>query len=320
MRPNSTKIVQAFFNAQHKNLCDFYTDAPEFLQNKPEALRSHRLFSLLDNRWHLRQNCRKIGLKVPDGHFGKSFADISAWAVTRNRFPLVMKSAQNGADSDSIFLLKAFRELPQFYDEIKSMYPDAGVIIEDFVPARARIEVTWLNGKMIMTSQIGLSKSVYLYHSWRSFPVKLPTRFMKQIESLAQKFESLISLSNIPFRFSFCLSAADATLISINAGLNRPEYFKRWNPEPVFASEARSPDLAKFFKLQLHNIGEEFDSQRIEEIGSDSLKAYDSAEESAILLLAANDLQKLKTVSEQINTQIADWATPTILPDQEAEN
>lgn len=320
MRPNSTKIVQTYFNAQHKNLCDFYTDAPEFSGSTPDALKSHKLFSLLDNRWHFRQNCRKIGLKVPDGHYGNSFAEISAWAVTHNRFPLIIKSAQNGADSDSVFLLKAFRELPQFYDEIKTLYPDAGVIIENFVAAKARIEITWLNGKMVLASQTGLSRSVYLYHSWRSFPVILPAKFMKQIEAIAQKFESLISLKNIPFRFSFCLADSGVTLISINAGLNRPEYFNRWNPAPVFCSEAESPASAKFFKLHFYNIGEEFDAQRIQKIGGTSLKAYDATEESAILLLAANDLQNLKTVSEQITTQVSDWGTQQVLPEQAQED
>lgn len=182
---------------------------------------------ILFNRVALREFLKANGYPQPDYLVAEKFEPLTAWAVKRNNFPLVLKSATNSANGQDMYILKAFRELPDFFESIRAEN-SSPIIIESLFPAKARIEVTFFNREPVLISQIGIEKSMRMLHSWRVFPIKPPTRCQQEVVRAGKIFAELLSTDDIPIRITFAVNTDRTVPLSINAGFNRLEYFEPW--------------------------------------------------------------------------------------------
>jgi len=135
----------------------FFCDHPAYAGDWPEGLVANPQFGLLNNRLKLREFCQAGKFLTPAFFAADQFARLSAWAVRQNQFPMAMKSAVNMADGAASFVLKAFRELPEFFELINSQQAGS-VLLEEFIIPKARVEVTWLNGSIRLIARSGLDK------------------------------------------------------------------------------------------------------------------------------------------------------------------
>ncbi|MGM0600257.1 MAG: hypothetical protein ACQETH_10625 [Candidatus Rifleibacteriota bacterium] len=179
------------------------------------------------NRSELRALLGARAFYQPDFFCADTFEKISAWVVKQNQFPLLLKSDINGCNSENIFLLKAFRELPEFFEKIREDV-EGNLIIEKFVPAKARIEATFFNEAIVLVSQVSLDKSLKCRHAWRAFPLNLPKAYLQEVKNFAQKNSDLINLKNVPIRITFAINVRGLIPLSVNPGYNRLEYFPAW--------------------------------------------------------------------------------------------
>ena len=211
--------------------------APYFLSNEEfaEFCRPHSFYipqnhaykNVLLSRFSLRNFLKSRSFYQPDVFCADTFEKISAWAVKVNKFPMLLKSDLNGCNSDNTFILKAFRELPDFYEKIRGKI-EGNLVIERFVPAKARIEVTFFNKAVALVSQIGLDKTLKCRHAWRAFPLNLPKEYFQAVKNFSEKNSDLIDLENVPIRISFAINAGRLIPLSINPGYNRLEYYPAW--------------------------------------------------------------------------------------------
>ncbi len=251
----------------------FFCDDPAYADRTPATLKSCQQYDLLSDRRKLREFARAGGLKTPSFIVSDQFPRLSAWAVKQNHFPMVIKSAVNLADGTASFVLKAFRELPEFF-EIISEKQTGGILLEEFIVPKARVEITWFNGKIRIIAQTGLDKSMRLRHAWRAFPARLPDGFQQQILTIASLFKPLLEIAAVPIRFSFALTSAGPVLISINSGYNRPEYHPGWR-KSAHLPDLADPDAAiaqRFCRLMTfydQKTGE-FDAQELKQLCSET--------------------------------------------------
>jgi hypothetical protein len=179
------------------------------------------------SRSELRKFLANRSFYQPEFFCADTFEKISAWAVKVNQFPMLLKSDANMANSQNIFKLKAFRELPDFFEKINQNI-EGNLVIEKFVTAKARLEVTFFNEKIALITQVGLEKSLNCRHAWRAFPLNLPQEYMRVIESFADSNADLISLKDVPQRITFAIVSGRLVPLSVNPGYNRLEYFPSW--------------------------------------------------------------------------------------------
>ena len=294
---------QALINAEHG--CHFFCDHPDYSQNTPEALKSCGQYDLLTSRIKLREFCRENKIAIPAGTAAEQFARISAWAVKTNRFPMAIKTGINLCDGEASFVLKAFRELPEFYERITADYPGA-VILEELLNPKARIELTCLNAKIRMATQIGLEKSLLLRHVWRAFPVVLPAVIMQQIKIILSRFSRLLEVPDVPIRFSFAIKADGPVLISVNAGFNRPEYFLHWRAEaglpPLAECEYQSP-VGRFGKLLFFSgfSGNDADADKLRQLCSTTFVKYAAAGDQITVFLCSDKAATLLEDSKKVD-------------------
>jgi len=281
----------------------FYADAPVYMAQIPEALKNSELYQLLSNRVLLREFCQSNQIEQPPYISGQQFDALSAWAVKRNRFPLAMKSAINGSDCDHCYVLKAFRELPEFFDAIKGSL-DGPVILEEFISAKSRLEVTCISGLPRLIAQFGLEKSMRMRHSWRVFPIRPPEALVDQICAITARFKGLDSIKDVPIRFSFALNAGRLMLLSVNSGMNRPEYHPDWCSAAGISGISAPPGKRigkKICKLLIyHDLGE-FDEGELRKIGGESLVKFGSAANQTMALLSSGNTARLLEDAEKVD-------------------
>lgn len=186
---------------------------------------------VLSDRSKLREFCIQNNIKTPDFFCSDQFLKISQWAMKKNSFPLCLKSSRNLSNYEQFYILKAFRELPEFFESIQSKTNNEKVIIEEFIEGKAYIEVTFFNGSIRLISQIGLNKSMKLQQKWRAFPIKLPDGILGKILEITHIFNKIILESNDPIRFSFAIKNMEPVLLSINSDNNRLEYLNEWRKQ-----------------------------------------------------------------------------------------
>lgn len=269
------------FNLTDLNIPGFFHQNDESLKNLP--LKAETL-ALLQQRDQLRKFLAAAGHRQPDFAKSSEFTGISAWAVKRNQFPVLLKTTANQANNRNGFLLKAFRELPVFFEEIQDQHP---ILIESFFPAKARLEATFFNGKLVLVAQIGMEKSLRYLPAWRAFPVSPPPRCLKEIQKTAELFADLLNLKNLPVRLSFAFNPEQTTALSINLGFNRHEYFPEYGDylgrPQVFTEKTGELNKILFYRLKPEQLAD-LDAKEIAELLRTTIKKIDVGETTVILL------------------------------------
>ena len=283
----------------------FFCDLPAYRDNTPPELLTSSQFSLLTDRQKLREFCSSQKLTIPRYAVSDQFARLSAWAVKFNRFPLIMKSSTNLADGRACYILKAFRELPEFFDRITGEFPGP-VMLEEFISPKARIEVTFLNGAPAIVTQVSLDRSLKLRHSWRAFPVKLPEPLISRMLEITGLFQPLVGLKDVPLRFAFVITAAGPVLTAINSGYNRPEYHPDWRNaagiRPFASAAAESAASEKFCKV-LHFYecrNDEISDISLKQAAVTSLCRRAHIDDQAIIMLASDNTATLLEDSRRV--------------------
>ena len=283
----------------------FFCDLPGGRDKAQPQLCASSQFALLTNRQKFREFCSSQKLTVPQYIVSEQFARLSAWAVKFNRFPLIMKSSTNLADGRACYILKAFRELPEFFEQIISEFAGP-VMLEEFISPKARIEITFFNGTPRMIAQVSLDKSLKLRHSWRAFPVRLPAPLTSRMFEIAKLFHDLVSLQNVPMRFSFAVTAAGPILTAINSGYNRPEYHPDWRNAagicPLAEDNAETAVSEKFCKvLHFHECrNDEISESRLKQAAETSLCRWIRIEDQAVIMLASENTATLLEDSRRV--------------------
>mgnify|MGYP000844630809 CR=1 FL=1 len=283
----------------------FFCDLPGGRDKTPPQLCASSQFALLTNRQKFREFCSSQQLTVPQYTVSEQFARLSAWAVKFNRFPLIMKSLTNLADGRACYILKAFRELPEFFDQIAGEFPGP-VMLEEFISPKARIEITFFNGCPRTVAQVSLDKSLKLRHSWRAFPVRLPAPVINRMLEITKLFHALISLQDVPIRFSFAVTATGPVLTAINSGYNRPEYHPGWRQAagilPLAESGIEAAATEKFCKI-LHFYecrNDEISESRLKQAAETSLRQWACFEDQAVIMLASENTATLLEDSRRV--------------------
>ena len=300
----------------------FFTDSPYYREKIPHELKNSSQFAVLSHRGKLREFCLSQKIETPEFVLSEEFARISAWAVKRNKFPLTMKTAQNLSDSEAMYLLKAFRELPDFFDTVQAVFPGA-VLLEEFIQTKARIEVTVIDGMIRLVSQVGLEKSMQMRQSWRTFPLKLPEKIYRQINSILSRFADLLAVRGIPLRFSFALNEKPL-LLSLNSGMNRPEYNPQWlaaaNLPDIF-TEAPPPNAKVCKLLNFYGFSnDDFNQQELQKSCSATLAKWASVDNQVIVLLSSDNASTLLEDAKKVDALFKHIRKPdpeTILPNEE---
>lgn len=299
MKPMPGDLIKKSFQIPELLGGVFYSDEPEYFECVPDKLKKHQHYSLVYDRAAFKKFCLSNAISTPAFFYADSFDKISAWAIEKNKFPMVIKSVRNGMDGNGIYLLRAYRELPEFYEEIKLKYPEYPVLIEEFVTHRARIEVTCFNQKVHLATQTGLAKSMSVFHRWRAFPIALKKDIRENLCYIAGKFSSVLSLKNIPFRFTFAVANESLVLISLNCGLNRPEYYKSFSPFTSLESDL-VPEISGCRKIQIYNSNLRADADDIKNVASEHVEQVLSDGQTTMIMLKGKDSKELVTVVGQI--------------------
>lgn len=301
-RPYQSPIEQLFASTD----VNFFCDHPDYADRHPDALKACPQYSLLISRQKLREFCISRKITCPAFFAADQFAKLSAWAVKVNRFPMTMKSATNLADGEAGFILKAFRELPDFHEQISAIFPGA-IILEEFINPKARVELTFFNGVLRICAQTGLEKSMKLRHTWRAFPIRLPEKILGEINDITGQFSELLSVAGVPIRFSFGLTGASPVLLSINAGFNRPEYHPEWRNKAGLATlgdcSAKPSDGEKLCKV-LFFPGfkeEEVDENRLKIACDSTLVDWAAVEGQIIVFICSEKASTLLEESKRVD-------------------
>lgn len=302
--------MQPTNQSQIETICDwsgvptgFYCDNPQYKSKTPESLRKSKIYPLVINRSRLRDFCRQQKIEQPEFTFAENFDALSAWAVKRNRFPLAIKSVVNGCDSEYCYILKAFRELPEFFESIKQAV-DAPILLEEFINTKSRIEVTFIAGLPRFFSQFSLEKSMRLRHAWRVFPIRPPEALVDKICAISAKFPDLAELKDVPIRFSFALRSGTPFLISLNSGLNRPEYNPEWCQAahiPCILEPASRKPGKRICKLLIYFENCNFSNDELSQLNSECLVKTATTQNLALAMLSAKSTEKLLVDAERVD-------------------
>jgi hypothetical protein len=285
---------------------------------EPASLYSYcsdELRGLLTNRSTFRAFCESRRIPIPVGKAASSFDKASQYVIARNRFPLVMKSERNSSWGEGIFRLEGFRELSRFYEKIQHVEPGP-VLIEDWLTAQAWLEITEGPGQTRLISQVSLDKRLSVRPLWRMFPAAIPKRYQEQIDAALRPFQ-LLRQGPMLLRFSFALTATQAVLLSVGAGINRLEYLPDWC-EPfgvtsilgaVTSTPAAAPGaLWKYGRIQLfYRSGKDAAWPRDipRECSGARVLQFVTSEKRAAVLLGGNDPTHLSAAARVIGTHLA---------------
>ena len=261
------------------------------------------------DRFKLREYCVQKNIKTPDFFVSDQFLKISHWAMKKNTFPLCIKSAHNYSHNHLIFVLKAFRELPEFFEHIQAKTNNGPVLIEEFIEGKAYLEVTMVNNQIRFISQIGLSKTMKLQQKWRAFPIKLPENILEKIKAIISNFSELTTSIAEPVRFSFTVKNAEPILLSINSDSSRLEYQEDWRKqadlEPI--NEAVYPAKTKFIsKINIYNGLKEIkpDFSKAAEVCEFSKVKYDILNNKLYFMITSETPKNLSEDYEKANAVI----------------
>lgn len=186
------------------------------------------LLACLTDRARLRAFMRDNSLPTPEGLAAPSFEALSAWIIRRQKFPLALKSCRNASNGAGIFRMEGFRELTGFYDKIQA-YETGPVIVEEWIEARALIEVTVTGGGTTLMTQVGLERTLSARWAWRMFPLRLPQSYKAGVEAILTAFAPLLNRKGTLLRFTIALaSEGRAILLAISGSANRMEYYPGW--------------------------------------------------------------------------------------------
>ena len=264
---------------------------------------------VLDNRCKLREYCIQNNIKTPDFFASDQFLKISQWAMKKNSFPLCIKSAKNLSNNQLIFVLKAYRELPEFFETIQAKTNNDKVIIEEFIEGKAYLEVTIFDKKVRLISQISLSKTMKLQQKWRAFPLRLPDNIFAKIENIIKAFDKLCdSSTTTPLRFSFVIKNLEPILISINSDNNRLEYLEDWREtaglEPLINADYPST-TSKISKINFYKIKDRtYDFSNAAKLCNKSLVKYEQNGNKLNFMLSSENSKDLAEDFEKANAVI----------------
>ena len=266
----------------------------------------------IEDRFKLREYCKQNSIVTPDYFASDEFSKISQWAMKKNTFPLCLKSAHNLSHNHLIYILKAFRELPEFFESIQAKTNNGKVLIEEFIEGKAYLEVTFLNNQIRLISQISLSKTMKLQQKWRAFPVKLPQNILEKIEAIVKHFDKLIESAKEPIRFSFVVKNAEPILLSINSDNERLEYMDDWRVqgglEPLNSAKY-PPTTSAINKINIYNSIKDhnLDFSSSVKVCSNSKVKYELIKNKLYFMitssspkLLAEDFEKANAVIKQI--------------------
>lgn len=196
----------------------------------PDSLWHHAdkdLLRLVTDRAALRAHCRKAGLVTPDGIEADSMEALARWAITRNHFPLALKTCRNQGNGRGTYRLEGFRELSGFFEKLQEIDPGP-LRLEDWIDAKAHLELTMGPGTFQLTTQVGLERNLTGRTEWRLFPVALPAIYRPQVEAILGAFATFLPTGPRLLRLTIALTEKQAILLSVNAGFNRLEYYPGW--------------------------------------------------------------------------------------------
>lgn len=194
---------------------------------RPWSSADPLLLKVALNRLELRKLIQANGWRCPACKIINSIAEGSAWLMKNNRFPAAIKSVCNTSDGVDTFRLEAYRELPIFFEKIQKKFPGP-VLLEEWVDSSSLIEVTMLGDKPFLVSRIELQRKLTAAVQTRTFPVGVPKGCTGQISAFLSFFRKLAGDNPVVLRLCIALGEDSATLISLNIGINRLEYFPGW--------------------------------------------------------------------------------------------
>lgn len=263
----------------------------------------------IGDRFKLREFCKQNNLITPDYFASDDFSKISQWAMKKNTFPLCIKSTHNLIHNHLIYILKAYRELPEFFENIQAKTNNGKVLIEEFIEGKAYLEVTFLNNQIKLISQICLSKTMKLQQKWRAFPVKLPKNIIEKIDSIIKHFDKLIESATEPLRFSFVVKHSEPILLSINSDNDRLEYKNEWREqgelEPL-TSAKYPPNSCLINKINIYNNVKDhnLDFSSAVKVCSESKVKYELIKNKLYFMLTSNNPKSLTEDFEKANAVI----------------
>lgn len=226
------------------------------IEGSPWKSVDKKLLLLVTDRSALRRHCRDAGLIVPAGVEGMELESLARWAMQFRRFPLALKSCRNGSGGRGVYRLEGFRELTTFFERLRNKDEEAGPLrIEEWIEAKALIELTVGTDGFRMTSQIGREPNLTGRTAWRMYPVNVPAPLRPGMEKILEAFSALLSRGKGQvLRFTIALTGKEVVLLSLNAGFNRLEYLPDWAAESQEAGKDASfwQLLGQPMQQQLH--------------------------------------------------------------------
>ena len=279
---------------------------------KTKAIPPINQLETIEDRFKLREYCKQNNIITPDYFASDDFSKISQWAMKKNTFPLCLKSAENLSHNHLIYILKAYRELPEFFENIQAKTNKGKVLIEEFIEGKAYLEVTIINKQIRLISQVCLSKAMKLQHKWRAFPVKLPQNIVEKIEAILKHFNIIIESKAEPIRFSFAIKNTEPILLSINLNSERLEYLDDWRKESGLEPIANSiyPSETKMIsKINIYNSvkNPSLDFSSAVEVCANSKAKYELIKNKLYFMITSDnpkavteDFEKANAVIKQI--------------------
>jgi len=211
-----------------------------------------QILDLVTNRKSLRDFCLQKGIPAPAARTAATFDELAQTVIKMKKFPLAIKSVNNSSWGMTVFRLEGFRELEKFFEKIKARNP-ADVLVEEWVASEALIEITVGFKGFRLVTQVVLDKALIARPAWRQFPVAIPAKFEHEIENLLSPFEKMAE-GKFLLRFTIALMRKGISLLALNAGYNRLEYFPGWvepfgmSPAVLLPSNSTLPQTSKKFK------------------------------------------------------------------------
>ena len=284
----------------------------------PEGWLPPALSRLVGDRLEFRRFCREHSLAVPDFSEIRSFPELSQRVMKLGRFPLALKARGNTGGGKTTFRLEGYRELTRFWEKLQKHAPGPA-LLEPWVDAKALLEIT-LHEQGIILSQAGLEQSLTGRIAWRLFPVVIPPAWKESVEKVIGFFQGLLGTAQGFVRLTIALETSGITLLALNAGGNRLEYFPGWGSELLDGGSlvakclgVPTPNENKQTRKKFARLGffrrsgkaGSFPNRLPESVKLDLFSRYEACGRFAALLLSGNEPKKLSQEARTIATLLA---------------